>query len=663
MKVIFKGDTATLRKYLPVALSMWKKWLKTKPKYEVVKHVWLGAGLWFRFLKREIYMFAALSGWVYEGKIALLNYFFSDDDVLTSSTESTFRVAVKINGVFGGADRTTPTPADYDDIDVSADADLFGMYPVLSSYMTPTKICAARENVDLGVVRLFEFTRGATSWSTTYTDVSPGYLFDHYQLPASRVAIVYDGATTNVVYSCHDGVWINSGISFYAHGVADSYFVSPNGVTAVTTAETATTDCTISNWSAGVWNTIVTVAFTYTAAAVIPAISTDGRTVAISGNVSGVNQTRVYSSATGSWSLVVTVLLTGGGADISEDGRSFVVTNGTDYQIWSCVLGAWALVASGTSAVRGAPTVTTSGYAAFTSADGRTVMIHFTTGTSIWSCVSGAWALVVSTAVAPTNGFLKKLISADGRTAIVLAGSVGVYTYKAWSCISGAWIMVTTIDVPNPTNPETRILLSADGAVVVAKARSTNTANRWLTNFATSEADRGGTSTPAEALSYNAYSFTGVYEVLEGPYRVFGYPSGEFQLLTPEIFRWQPFTNQPTNITNVGTLCTMTNPTSNGLNDIGQKIRISGCTGASAAYNGDFFVKTYSATSVTFTNAALTTSLTLEGTPSASYGPANFGFSSLTGDGRTTAGHQYLLGSTMFGGTTELFITLYTHPD
>jgi hypothetical protein len=84
------------------------------------------------------------------------------------------------------------------------------------------------------------------------------------------------------------------------------------------------------------------------------------------------------------------------------------------------------------------------------------------------------------------------------------------------------------------------------------------------------------------------------------------------------------FTNQPTTLTNAGadpTVCTMGNATANGITAVGQTITISGCTGASAAYNGTFLVDSYSATSVVFTNPNLTTSLTLTGTISALFGP------------------------------------------
>ena len=84
------------------------------------------------------------------------------------------------------------------------------------------------------------------------------------------------------------------------------------------------------------------------------------------------------------------------------------------------------------------------------------------------------------------------------------------------------------------------------------------------------------------------------------------------------------FTNQPTTLTNAGadpTVCTMGNATANGVSAVGQTITVSGCTGASAAYNGVFLVDSYSATSVTFTNPNLTTSLTLAGTINATYSP------------------------------------------
>ncbi len=84
------------------------------------------------------------------------------------------------------------------------------------------------------------------------------------------------------------------------------------------------------------------------------------------------------------------------------------------------------------------------------------------------------------------------------------------------------------------------------------------------------------------------------------------------------------FTNAPTTLTNAGTdvtVCTMGNATANGVTAVGQVITVSGCTGASAAYNGTFLVDTYSATSVTFTNPNLTASLTLAGTLAAYFSP------------------------------------------
>ncbi len=84
------------------------------------------------------------------------------------------------------------------------------------------------------------------------------------------------------------------------------------------------------------------------------------------------------------------------------------------------------------------------------------------------------------------------------------------------------------------------------------------------------------------------------------------------------------FTNQPTTLTNAGTdptVCTMGNATANGVSAVGQTITVSGCTGASAAYNGTFLVDSYSATSVVFTNPNLTTSLTLAGTIAATFAP------------------------------------------
>lgn len=84
------------------------------------------------------------------------------------------------------------------------------------------------------------------------------------------------------------------------------------------------------------------------------------------------------------------------------------------------------------------------------------------------------------------------------------------------------------------------------------------------------------------------------------------------------------FTNQPTTLTNAGAdprVCTMGNATANGVTAVGQVITVSGCTGASAAYNGVFTVDSYTATSVVFTNPNLTTSLTLTGTIAAQFSP------------------------------------------
>ena len=84
------------------------------------------------------------------------------------------------------------------------------------------------------------------------------------------------------------------------------------------------------------------------------------------------------------------------------------------------------------------------------------------------------------------------------------------------------------------------------------------------------------------------------------------------------------FTNQPTTLTNAGAdprICTMGNATANGVTAVGQTIVISGCTGASAAFNGVFQVDSYTTTSVVFTNFNLTTSLTLAGTIAATFSP------------------------------------------
>jgi hypothetical protein len=82
------------------------------------------------------------------------------------------------------------------------------------------------------------------------------------------------------------------------------------------------------------------------------------------------------------------------------------------------------------------------------------------------------------------------------------------------------------------------------------------------------------------------------------------------------------FTNQPTTLTNAGAdprVMTMGNATANGVTAVGQEVSITGCTGASAAYNGTYIVDSFSATSVVMTNPALTTSLTLAGTIAATF--------------------------------------------
>lgn len=82
------------------------------------------------------------------------------------------------------------------------------------------------------------------------------------------------------------------------------------------------------------------------------------------------------------------------------------------------------------------------------------------------------------------------------------------------------------------------------------------------------------------------------------------------------------WTNAPTGITNAGAdprVMTITNSTANGISAVGQIVTISGCTGASAAYNGTYVVDAYTATSVTVTNGNLTSALTLAGTPAGTY--------------------------------------------
>ena len=83
------------------------------------------------------------------------------------------------------------------------------------------------------------------------------------------------------------------------------------------------------------------------------------------------------------------------------------------------------------------------------------------------------------------------------------------------------------------------------------------------------------------------------------------------------------FTNQPSGITNATAgspqTVTLANATANGVTAVGQVITISGCTGASAAYNGSYLVDSFTATSVVVTNANLTSSLTLAGTAAATF--------------------------------------------
>ena len=91
---------------------------------------------------------------------------------------------------------------------------------------------------------------------------------------------------------------------------------------------------------------------------------------------------------------------------------------------------------------------------------------------------------------------------------------------------------------------------------------------------------------------------------------------------TAATLKGTDFTYQPTTLTNAGAdprVCTMGNATANGVTAVGQVITVSGCTGASAAYNGVFTVDSYSATSVVFTNPTLTTTQTLAGTIAAQF--------------------------------------------
>jgi hypothetical protein len=119
--------------------------------------------------------------------------------------------------------------------------------------------------------------------------------------------------------------------------------------------------------------------------------------------------------------------------------------------------------------------------------------------------------------------------------------------------------------------------------------------------------------------------------VVESPYvgpssvtLAIGDPQSSALYFTAATLMATAFTNQPTTLTNAGTdptVCTMGNATANGVTAVGQTITVTGCTGASAAYNGTFIVDSYSTTSVVFTNPALTTSLTLAGTIAANFAP------------------------------------------
>ena len=89
------------------------------------------------------------------------------------------------------------------------------------------------------------------------------------------------------------------------------------------------------------------------------------------------------------------------------------------------------------------------------------------------------------------------------------------------------------------------------------------------------------------------------------------------------------WTNQPTAIVNAvqpgaaagspPTQMTLTNATANGITAVGQVITISGCTGTSTPYNGNFIVDSFTATTVTCTNNNLISILTLAGTPAATF--------------------------------------------
>ena len=137
--------------------------------------------------------------------------------------------------------------------------------------------------------------------------------------------------------------------------------------------------------------------------------------------------------------------------------------------------------------------------------------------------------------------------------------------------------------------------------------------------------------------------------------------------LAAQTLKAASWTNAPTGITNATandpTLMTITNSTANGV-AVGNVITISGCTGASAAYNGVFIADTASTTQVTCRNTALTTSLTLAGTPAGTFIagrtalliPAEAtnqgGYATLVSTGYDAAAGAEVRGTLTFGDTT-----------
>lgn len=96
------------------------------------------------------------------------------------------------------------------------------------------------------------------------------------------------------------------------------------------------------------------------------------------------------------------------------------------------------------------------------------------------------------------------------------------------------------------------------------------------------------------------------------------------EYFTAATLKATDFTNQPSGITNAGAdprVVTITSSGVSGVSAVGQTVTVSGCTGASAAYNGVFTVASYTSTTVVVTNPNLTTSLTLAGTAACQFAP------------------------------------------